>query len=156
MKYIALLLALAASQVQATPYFRLIDPAHPTPVLGALVDPINIGNSSAASLLPLVTHSPKDGCLLPSLVCEDWTPLAIGGAMSGGKLTFEVAPLANILPWFQSAALAVAPAKWTGLIKILTPSADQSVTFSFGPVWSYSQASNKGSFKLFSGLALHF
>ena len=32
MKYIALLLALAASQVQATPYFRLIDPATQKPV----------------------------------------------------------------------------------------------------------------------------
>lgn len=154
-KWIALLLALAVP-AGATPYFRLVDPAHPQPVVGALVDPIHIGNSSAASLLPIFTHSTKDGCLLPSIVCEDWTPLAVGASLNAGKVTFDVAPLANVLPWFQSAALAVAPAKWTGLIKVLSPSADQSVTFSFGPVWEYSQLANKGSFKLFSGLALHF
>lgn len=145
-----------ASSANATPYFRLIDPSHPNPVLGALIDPLNIGNSEAASLLPLITHSPKDGCLLPSVVCEDWTPIAVGGSMNSGKLTFDIAPLSNVLPWFQSAALAIVPSKWTPLIKVLTPSQDQSITFSVGPVFEYSQANNHGYFKVFTGLKLNF
>ena len=156
MKRITMALMLLAGTASATPYFRLIDPSHPAPVLGALVDPIHIGNTSAASLLPLVTHSPKDGCLLPSIVCEDWTPLAIGGSMNAGKLTFDVAPLANVVPWIQNAALAIVPAKWQGLVNVLTPSGPQSVTFSCGPVWEYSQATNKGNFKVFTGLQLSF
>ncbi len=76
--------------------------------------------------------------------------------MNAGKLTFDVAPLANVLPWFQSAALAVVPAKWTPLIKVLSPSSDQSVTFSAGPCFEYSQLQNKGFFKVFTGLALKF
>ena len=158
MKTLIVALALAAMAVpsSATPYFRLIDPSHPAPVLGALVDPTNLGQSSAASLLPLVTHSPKDGCLLPNVMCEDWTPLAVGGSMNAGKVTLDIAPLANVLPWFQNAALAITPAKWQGLINILTPSGPAPVTFSCGPVWEYNQLANKGYFKVFSGLQLNF
>lgn len=150
------IIILIGSMASATPYFRLIDPSHPQPVLGALVDPTHLGNSEAASLLPLVTHSTKDGCLLPSIVCEDWSPLAVGGSMNAGKITFDIAPIANVLPWFKSAALAIAPSKWTGLIKVLSPSPDQSVTFSAGPVFEYSQAANHGYFKVFTGLKLSF
>jgi hypothetical protein len=156
MKKLTAAFLLLSSFASATPYFKLIDPSHPQPVLGALVDPVHLGNSSAASLLPLVTHSPKDGCLLPSIVCEDWTPVAVGGSMNAGKITFDVAPLANVIPWVQSAALSVVPARWVPLVKVLTPSTDQSVTFSCGPVWEYSQAQNKGYFKVFTGLKLSF
>ncbi len=156
MKRITLALMLLASAASATPYFRLIDPAHPQPVVGALVDPVHLGNTGASSLLPLVTHSPKDGCLLPSVVCESWSPLAVGGSMNAGKLTFDVGPIANVMPWAQSAALAVVPAKWQSLVKVLSPSADQSVTFSAGPMFEYSQASNKGYIKVFTGVSLNF
>ena len=157
MRYLLLTLLLAlATSSQASPYFRLIDPAHPQPVVGALVDPVHLGNTGAASLLPLVTHSPKDGCLLPSVVCESWSPLAGGGSMDAGKLTFDVGPIANVMPWAQSAALAVVPAKWQSLVKVLSPSADQSVTFSAGPMFEYSQASNKGYIKVFTGVSLNF
>lgn len=156
MKRITLALMLLASVASATPYFRLIDPSHPQPVVGALVDPVHLGNTSAASLLPLVTHSPKDGCILPSIVCESWSPLAVGGSMNAGKLTFDVGPIANVMPWAQSAALAVVPAKWQSLVKVLSPSADQSVTFSAGPMFEYSQANNHGYFKIFTGLQLSF
>jgi hypothetical protein len=126
-------------------------------VAGALIDPVHIGQSEAAMLVPLITHSPKDGCLLPSVVCEDWTPLAIGGSMNAGKLTFDVAPLANVLPWMQSGLSHIIPSSWPITKKLLEPSSDsQFVTFSAGPVWEYSQLYNKGYFKIFTGLALHF
>lgn len=147
---------LLSSSALANPYFRFLDPSHPQPVLGALVDPANLGNSEATSLLPLVTHSPKDGCLLPSVVCEDWSPLAAGGSSNAGKYTLDVGPLFNVLPWVQSAALSLTPEKWSGLVKVLSTSQDQSVTFSAGPVFEYEQATNKGYFKIFTGVALHF
>lgn len=140
----------------ANPYFRPVDIGHPQPVIGAMVDPFGIKNSEAASLLPLITHSPKDGCLLPGVVCEDWTPLAVGASMNAGKITLNIAPLANVLPWVQALALAVTPEKWGGLISALSPAPGSVVTFSAGPVWQYQQATNKGYFKVFTGLALHF
>ncbi len=154
-KIIALMLL--ASAAHATPYFRLIDPAHPQPVIGALIAPEDIGNTEGASLLPLITHSPNDGCLLPSIVCEDWTPLAIGASMNAGNITFDVAPLANVLPWMQSAGRAIIPSGWTTARSIAEyNSTGDPLTFSAGPVWEYKQLTNKGYFRVFCGLALHF
>lgn len=145
---------------KATPYFRpnpvFVDPAHPTTIAGALIDPVSLKESSGGALLPLFTHSPKDGCLLPNIVCESWAPAAVGGSINAGKITLDIGPVANVLPWFQTAALAVTPAKWDGLIKVLTPSTSSPVTFSAGPIWEYSQLANHGYFKVFTGLALQF
>lgn len=155
MKLAAAILFLAVS-AQANPYFRLMNPSHPQMVAGALIDPSSLGNSEAASLLPIFTHSPADGCLFPSIVCEDWSPLAVGASMNAGKITLDVAPLANVLPWFQNAALAVIPDKWAGIRGVLAPTPGNAVTFSAGPVFQYRQANNHGYFKLFTGLSLHF
>lgn len=151
-------LALAVSSAHAAPYFRVINPAHPEPVVGALIDPAHIDESEATSLLPIFTHSPADGCLLPSIVCEEWTPLAVGASINSGKVTFDVAPLANVLPWMQNGLAAVIPAGWAWAHKVLAAGGDNTdpITFSAGPVWEYSQLRNKGSFKIFTGLALHF
>jgi hypothetical protein len=140
---------------QASPYFRPLDIRHPQPVAGALIDPRNLGQSEVASLLPLLTHSPKDGCLMPSIVCEDWTPLAVGVSMNAGKVTLDLAPLANILPWV-SAAIGALPGYWGGIQDILAPKDTPPVTFSAGPVWQYRQIENRGYFRIFTGLALHF
>ncbi len=158
MKFLAFAFMLAAVNASAKPYFRVIDPAHPQPVVGALVDTIRPGQSQAASLLPIFTHSPADGCLLPSIVCEDWTPLAVGASMNAGKVTFDVAPLANLMPWMRTAGQALIPAGWTTARSLVdyTPTASDPLTISAGPVWEYSQLQNRGSFKIFSGLALHF
>lgn len=165
-KMLAAVLMLFAVKAQATPYFRSIigkdASGHivfnkPSPVLGALIDPWHLGDSEAASLLPLVTHSPKDGCLLPNVVCEDWSPLAIGASMNAGKITFDIGPVANVLPWMQKAGLAVVPAGWTGVRSVLNyDGSGDALTFSAGPMFQYRQIENKGYFKVFSGLALHF
>lgn len=156
-RLVAGLLIFTPSFAFATPYFRLINPAHPQPVAGALLAPEALGQSAASALLPLLTHSPKDGCLLPSIVCEDWTPLAVGASINGGNITFDVAPLANILPWMQRAGQALVPSGWTAVREVVNydPTGD-AVTFSAGPVWEYQQRTNKGYFRIFTGLALHF
>lgn len=155
---LAALLLAASMPAQAAPYFRLVNLAHPDPVAGALVAPEDLKNSAAASLLPIFTHSPVDGCLLPSIVCEEWTPLAVGASMNSGRLTLDVAPLANVLPWVQQGALALLPASWAGVRAVFTPTPplSQPVTFSAGPVWEYQQATNKGYFRVFTGVALHW
>lgn len=144
----------------ATPYFRpnpvFEDPSHPIVIAGALIDPFTLGQTSGGSLLPVFTHSPNDGCLLPKIVCESWTPAAVGVSVNSGKMTFDIGPVANVLPWAQSAALAMTPANWTGLVKVLSSSPGQSVTFSAGPILEYSQLANKGYFKVFTGLQLNF
>lgn len=154
MKY-SLLALLLTVPAWSNPYFRLLDVSHPQPIVGALLDPKDLNNSAAATLLPLVTHSPTDGCLIPQ-VCEDWTPLAVGGSMNAGKFTLDVGPVFNVLPWVQGAALALTPSSWTGLKSIFYSNPVSPVTFSAGPVWEYEQLTNKGYVKVFSGLALHF
>lgn len=142
---------------QATPYFRLLNLENLHPVAGALLAPENLGQSAAAALLPLLTHSPKDGCLLPSIVCEDWTPLAVGASVNAGKITFDVAPLANVLPWMQSLGRSIIPEGWATLRSLVEYNASgDAITFSAGPVWEYQQRTNKGYFRVFTGLALHF
>jgi len=159
MKKIALAILMVGplTPAMASPYFRIAKFGNLHPVAGALLDVGDLKKSELAGLVPLVTHTPADGCMLPSIVCEDWTPFAVGGGMNAGYLTFEIAPLANVLPWMAAAALAAIPEKFDGARAIFKPAQDQqAVTFSAGPVWEYQERTNKGYFKLFTGLALHF
>lgn len=132
----------------ASPYFRLLDPSHPQPVIGALVDPYHTSQTEAATLLPLVTHDPKDGCILPALVCESWSPAAVGAAVNAGKFTFDYTPVFNVMPWMGNIIEAAFPGTYT---REVSP-----VTISAGPVWEYQELTNKGYFKVFTGLSLNF
>jgi hypothetical protein len=160
MKHWLLVVALVCfgSFAHAAPYFRPLNPAHPKAVMGALLAPEGLKQSEATGLLPLFTHSPADGCMFPSIVCEDWTPLAVGASINAGQVTFAAGPLANVLPWMQRAGLAIVPESWTWARSVLDYGGDETdaVTFSAGPVWQYKQATNKGYFRIFTGLALHF
>jgi hypothetical protein len=151
---VKVILLLIAINANASPYFRPLDVSHPQPILGALLDPKDLGRTEASSLLPLITHSPKDGCIIPNL-CEEWSPLAVGASINAGNITFDIAPLINVLPWAQAGALAIIPQSFVGLRSVLS-SQQSSRTFSAGPVWEYSQRTNHGYFKMFTGLALSF
>jgi hypothetical protein len=149
-------LLLAAGMVHASPYFRPVDFRHPQPVGGALIDPVHPGNTTGAGLLPIFTHSPKDGCLLPSIVCEDWTPLAVGFSGNAGDWTFDAAPLANVLPWMQAGLSRVIPQGWALHDVVAYQPGEDFITFSAGPAWEYRASTNRGYFKIFTGVALHF
>lgn len=161
---LAVALICFGSTAKASPYFRiygwdygshnlsLSSMSHPKPVAGAFINPTNVGQTSGGALVPLVTHSPNDGCLLPSFVCEDWSPLAVGGSINAGKLTLDVSSLFNVFPWMLAGAKSIAPGPMQPLLN-MGPS---SVEFSAGPVWQYQQAQNKGYFLIFTGLALQF
>lgn len=164
-------------------YFRFMDmrdgALHPAPLVGAFVDPATTGNSEGGGLLPIITHSARrnangtiiDGCLLPSIVCEDWSPLAIGGSMNGGKMKLDIGPVFNILPIFQNAGTALIDLwgadKLPGLRAILRPTqaGDRfDARFSVAPVFEFDplyqalpgNANGHGYFKLFVGPQLLF
>jgi hypothetical protein len=156
-----LLLVLAATSARATPYFRPLDLASPHIVAGAFIDPKDPGNSAAGSALALVTHSTTDGCLLPSIVCEDWTPLAVGFSVNGGRVLIGAGPSVNLAPVFKSLALrglnaVTGEENYLGLKSSLgsVPITGPDVTMSFGPAWVVSPSENwKGYFRVFAGAA---
>jgi len=150
----ALLSAVLAPVSTASPYFRPLNISKPVTVTGALIG-VNPSDSEGAVMVPLFTHSPSDGCLLSKLgICEDWSPIAVGGAMNAGKVSLEVSPLFNVLPWMQQGALALIPSSWASVRAVLTPASGSNVTFSLGPTWEYQQTTNKGYYRTFTGLAM--
>mgnify|MGYP001446273435 CR=1 FL=1 len=145
----------SAGMLGLYPYFRPLDVHHLQPIAGALIDVKDIQNTEMTGLVPLLTHSPMDGCMLPSIVCEDWTPLAVGFSANAGSWTLAAGPVFNILPIMQVAALAVTPYSLPGIRKVLG-SSSPNVTFSAGPNAEYKSATGKVYGKVFTGVALHF
>ncbi len=122
---ITLLLCTAVGTSQAAPYFRAIDPAHPQTSLGLFSD--YKGHSATGGVLALVTHSPVDGCLIPS-ICEGWAPLTVGGTLGaglGGRSVSFGSGL-NMLPAGKATALTILNAvssdsQFSNLKTILAP-----------------------------------
>lgn len=100
------LLMVFPSALIANPYFRLIDPKHIQRGAGVFVDPIDAGNSSVGSEIALITHSPKDGCLFPTIVCEDWSPFTVGSSVNAGRYIFTIGPSINVTPLMKAGLLA--------------------------------------------------
>lgn len=161
---LALGFILLASTAQAAPYFRLLDLAKPQVSAGALVDPENSGNSSAASMLAVVSHSTRDGCLLPSVVCEDWTLLAVGVSANSGKTLLALGPSINVAPLAKALLLrglnaVSAPETLPGVKESLgsVPLDRSDISVAFGPTWVLSPTENwKGAIRIFAGGSWRF
>lgn len=100
MKKLAVLLMALASGAQASPYLR--SPLAGGPVVhyeGVFIDPREPGRTTVGTELALLTHDPKDGCLLPSLVCMQWAPVATGLSVTGGRVLWNIGPTVNVFPW---------------------------------------------------------
>ncbi len=125
MKTFLAALLLVATQANAGPYFRPIDTSHVYQSVGASVDPKTPGQTCFISEIALITHSPKDGCLLPSIVCEDWSPLMIGPSYNAGRFAVVLGPVANVAPFV-----------YAGISRVLgidyKPS-DTGTSIAFGP-----------------------
>lgn len=94
-------------------YFRLLDPHHLQMSAGTLYDLHGLAPVTYVTDLALVTHSTKDGSIIPSkwqqlgLAAEDWTPLQLGAGGSakivGGRLTGNAVVAGgtsfNACPW---------------------------------------------------------
>lgn len=153
------------SAVQAVgPYMRPLDLASPRFVAGGYFDPERLGESQAGTALALLTHSPEDGCLFPSVVCTDWTPLAAGVLARPGDVKFAFGPLFNLAPVLKAAALRglnlVSPDESLPGLKARLgsePLAGPGATVSIGPAWVVSPAERfKGYFRVFTGAELRF
>lgn len=168
---VAALLALPLS-AQAGPYFRLLDPARPHKVVGAFVDPTNLGATSAGTAVALITHSKNDGCFMPSVVCEDWSPLMSGLSYNAGRFQFNVGPAMNLTPLAKRGILGVlelltADETITGVKSLLSsqPITGPDVSLSFGPALAVAPIERgiilplnqwRGKFRIFAGAALNF
>lgn len=160
---IAALLVLA-TQSEASPYFRILDISKPQISAGAFIDPTDTGNTSYGSMLALATHSNRDGCLLPSISCEDWSPLGVGFATKSGKTIFALGPSFNLAPLakallFKAFNAVTGPESYQGVKSALSSESldRQDISLSFGPAWAVvPQDAWKGYFRCFAGAAWRF
>ena len=143
MKIIALLM-LAAVSASANPYFRTPFSGGPTVhYTGVFIDPRSPGQTSVGSEVALVTHDPKDGCLLPSIVCEQWAPIATGLSANGGRIYWDVGPTVNVFPWMVAAVGRL------GVDTGAVAPAGAPVPFAFGPKLGLNPI-NDGKFQPFN------
>lgn len=122
---------------QAAPYFRLLDPAHIHKIIGVSIDPVNTGQSSLVTEIALITHSTRDGCLFPAIVCEDWSPLMIGPSYHAGRFAVVFGPVVNLsavakIGLLKAVNLLTGEGEWPDLKGFLAPASD-GLTTSFGP-----------------------
>ena len=158
-----LLLLLVPSLAQAV-YFRPIDLSHPQLNAGAYVDVGNLNNTAFVTAIAIITHSVRDGCALPTIVCEDWTPLAVGFSANSGKVLLGFGPSVNLAPIVKAGLFSLLTAStdednYTGLKNSLSsvPLKGPDITMSFGPAFVLSPAENwSGYFRMFAGGAWKF
>ena len=163
MKRLLVCLSLLASTANASPYFRLLDLSRPQINAGYFMDP-NKGTGTGGAMLAVVTHSPKDGCLLPSITCESWTPLAIGGSFLGSERFLAIGPSVNLAPIVKAGlryALNAATRgdSYTNLKELLSEpeNAEHDLSAAFGPQFVLAPDQRwKGYFRLFVGGAWSF
>jgi len=125
MKGLLVAILLLSAGIADAGYFRFFDPNHPQPAVGAFKN-LKTGDGAVGFLIPVITHSPKDGCLLPSIVCLDWSPLAIGAKKRGDTGDIAVGAGFNLLPLVQGLGtkvldLIVSKPAAPGLRELLKP-----------------------------------
>lgn len=158
---LAVVLSCLGARAQGAPYLRPLDLSRPHIIGGAYIDPATPGSSAVGSAVGLLTHSTVDGCLLPSVVCEDWTPMAAGFSVNGGRVLLGVGPSVNLAPLAKAGLLRGLNAitdegSYQNLKSSLgsVPIGGPDVTMSFGPAWVVSPTENwKGYFRIFVGAA---
>lgn len=97
-------LVLLSMSASANPYFRPIDPNHPQVGAGFLISPKDPIKTMAVSDLALITHSTKDGTIIPDswqgiIPPESWVPLQVGlGGSFSGSATIAPGASANLAP----------------------------------------------------------
>lgn len=164
MKTMIAALLLMPCLAHAAPYFRLLDLAKPQISAGAFIDPTDPGNSSVGSMLTIVSHSTRDGCLLPSITCEDWVPLSVGFAEKNGKAIFAIGPSINLAPLAKSLLLrgfnaVTESGSYPGVkASLWSESLDrQDISVSFGPALAVAPLESwKGYLRMFVGAAWRF
>lgn len=184
MKKITLVAAIIATTVaiaapaKAGPYIRVIGQDNYHLYNGALFTAKGgLSQTQNTTVIALLTHSTRDGSLLPKAWAEagygeTWAPMVIGGSMGAGRATINAGPLVNVGPQIQRGAVAllnlVTPDHLNNLKAILTPAKDAKidVTFSFGAMLNFEWVQNghfvnlktglRDPLRYFAGPAMHF
>ena len=153
------------------PYFRLIDPLHPSTSLGAFFDPTGKQTTSYGTSIALITHSTRDGAIFQSFQ-SDWTPLALGGGYANDTGFIAAGPSANFTPALKAVALSALNLvtkenTYLNLKSLLAPvsTSTPDISMSLGVTWFAIPIENhvfkpinkwKGEFRLFAGPAWKF
>ena len=156
-------------------YFKLIDLAHPQLSAGALIDPGDLKETLAVTDVAIVTHSNKDGSLIPQswqslLPPESWVPLQVGGGGNAGSYIMNIGSSYNFIPVVKNLALklidkAAKPESFAGLRRALAPSTNQEFALAAGPSihWDLMEHGEplspvrwRGEFRWFTGAAWKF
>lgn len=125
-------------------YFSLLDLKSPQTTVEAVIYPNKLTGTQMGSFLNVVNHSTANGCLLPKVVCEDWSLLQIGGTFTGPNKIFGLGPQFNLLPFM-------------GLNSVVHLPANIDLTGSAGPKWLVSPEERwKGYFAVTVGGSLKF
>lgn len=172
MKNAIALLLLLATNAGAAPYFRPLDINKIHRSYGAYIDPFDTGNTSAGFATAFVTHSIRDGCLFPTIICEDWSPLAAGFSANSGRLTFNVGPSVNMNPLVKGGLFLLLNQitredSLSGLKSALSsePVDGGHLSMAFGPAVNWNPVQDgrfiapdkwQGKFRVFAGAAWSF
>lgn len=173
--FVALLVALMiilAVQASAAPYFRVLDPNRTYKVTGAYIDPADAKQTEAGYATALVTHSTRDGCIFPSVVCEDWSPLMIGFSAKAGRFSLNAGPGWNLAPIFKAGLLYALnnlsrEDQYAGAKSALgsEPISGPSASLAFGPALNVEPVQHgviiplsqwRGKPRIFAGAAFQF
>jgi hypothetical protein len=85
-------------------YFRGIDVAHPEVAMGFDIAPKDLSQTTGITSLALITHSDKDGTLIPERLQAyippvSWAPLAVGfGGSFKQEVVLDIGTSANVSP----------------------------------------------------------
>ena len=136
------LLVSCCSFAGASPYFRLLDPAHPRISAGAFLDPTS-GVTDYGSMVALVTHHPRDGSVTGANAI--WTPLAVGGGYGHGQGFMALGPSCNIAPvvkafLLKGLDLVTNAERYPSLKELLAPKKDgePDITLALGPSFMFN------------------
>ncbi len=158
-KLIVAVSLMIVGKAQAAPYFRPIDLAHIQQSGGVYYG--TDGRGQAGTAVALITHSTKDGCLLPSVVCEDWSPLTFGGTFTGPNKLLAIGPSFNLAPLIKAGGLGLLnsvtkPETLSGVKEALASPHSDAIKLALSVNWAYDPAGNKGYLKFFVGPAWQF
>jgi hypothetical protein len=148
---LAVALVCFCSTAKATPYLRLIGPDNYQVSQGALFSSKNINLTQESTVIGLVTHSTKDGSILPAwlqqyVAPEDW---AIGTAVNygGGNGSAAIGMVINVSPqlqqWGVTALNYLAPNSMSNVKSFLQTAFSQpDISVAIGPMLNLEAIQN--------------
>ena len=127
--------------VGASPYFRPVGSGNWNVGDGVSFSAKSLAQTQNVTMLALITHSTKDGSILPqSMVdagwADAWTPLSVGFAEGNGTTAARFGCSANLSPTATALIKKIiyqASPYYAGKYQALITAMPENLTFAFGP-----------------------